>query len=76
MPAGAARAVVIDDRGDEHDAIIAGPIWSADVEASEQLVRFTDTDGELVALPLPRRTAQSRARCAGGLPRVRGGRTG
>ena len=44
---------MIDDRGDEHVATIAGGAWTADVDASEPLVRFADAAGELVAQPLP-----------------------
>src|SRR3954449_4964831 len=53
VPAGAARAVVIDDRGEEHLATIADGVWTACVEASELLVRFIDDDGAIVAEPLP-----------------------
>jgi hypothetical protein len=53
VPPWATGAVVIDDRGDEHAATITDGVWTANVDASEQLVRFTDAPGELLALPLP-----------------------
>ena len=55
-PAGAARAVVIDDRGDEHVTPVADGSYSVEVGEvgfSEPLVRFEDASGALVALPLP-----------------------
>lgn len=53
VPPRATRAVVIDDRGDEQLATIADGVWTADVDTSETLVRFTDAAGELVAPPVP-----------------------
>ena len=47
------RAVVIDDRADEHVATVAEGGWTVRVQASERLVRFTDAEDELVAQPLP-----------------------
>jgi hypothetical protein len=47
------HAVVIDDRGEEHAATVADGIWTARVEASTALVRFTGEDGAIVAEALP-----------------------
>lgn len=55
-PEGATRAVVIDDRGDEHVAAITEGAYSIDVGDagfSEPLVRFEDANGALVPVPLP-----------------------
>ena len=56
LPPGAATAVVIDDRGDEHAATARRGVWVAvagDAAFSEPLVRFLDPDGSIVAPPLP-----------------------
>ena len=53
VPPGTAHAVVIDDRGEEHAATVADGVWTARVDASTPLVRFTDEDGAIVAAALP-----------------------
>lgn len=56
LPPGAVAVVVIDDRGDQHDAILGNGVWvavAADAAFSEPLVRFADDAGSVVAPPLP-----------------------
>jgi len=69
-PAGAARVVVIDDRGDEYDATVGDEVWVAvagEAGFSEPLARFCDATGALVARPLPDGTrtpvAETHAAC-------------
>jgi hypothetical protein len=55
-PDGAARVVVIDDRGDEHEALLGGEAWVAvtgKAGFSEPLARFEDAAGALVPFPIP-----------------------
>ena len=56
LPPGAAAVVVIDDRGDQHDAVAARGVWVAvagDAAFGEPLVRLVDGAGAVVARPLP-----------------------
>src|SRR4051794_20178741 len=53
---GVARVAVIDDGGDEHEAIVGDEVWVAvagEAGFSEPLARFEDAAGALVAFPLP-----------------------
>jgi hypothetical protein len=50
-PAGATRAVVIDDRGEEHVMPVEGAAYAADLDLG--VVRFEDAGGALVPVPLP-----------------------
>ncbi|MDA0172923.1 YwqG family protein [Solirubrobacter taibaiensis] len=55
-PSEATRVVIIDDRGDEWEATIAGDAWSVtagETPFAEALVRFEDAGGAVVAQPLP-----------------------
>ena len=54
--AGVERVVIIDDRGDEYEAVLADEGWvavAADAGFAEPLARYEDADGGLVPLPLP-----------------------
>ena len=56
LPPGAAHAVVIDDAGDEYHATVRDGVWQAvcgEPGFSEPLVRYTDSAGALVPVPLP-----------------------
>ena len=53
---GVERVVVIDDRGDEHEAVLAEGAWVAvagDAGYAEPLARYEDATGALVPFPLP-----------------------
>src|SRR3954447_24948639 len=53
---GVARVMVIDDAGEEHEAVVGEEVWVAvagEAGFAEPLARFEDAAGALVALPLP-----------------------
>ncbi|MDA0184812.1 YwqG family protein [Solirubrobacter phytolaccae] len=53
MPQGAVRAVVIDVRGAETDAVVEGGRWFSEAVTEERIVRFENANGALVPQPLP-----------------------
>ena len=56
LPPGAARVEVIDDRGDAHEAAVGAGVWLAllgDVGFGDDLVRYLDSAGRVVPLPIP-----------------------
>jgi hypothetical protein len=57
LPPGAVAAVVLDRAGRQHEATCANGAWLAmlpdPVRGEEPLVRFLDSAGELVAVPVP-----------------------